>query len=219
MVAAGFRVLFRSPRLRFWTAGLCAAGAPLLAVGCAQRTASVTQFNAVPRHAVVALQSTPGANLDPGVRRVSFEPEHPKMLPAPAAENSEPLAPAATPVNLDSIFRLAEEKNAQIAVAREKVHESNLEGQLAAKAWLPTMTAGVGYFRHEGGIQNEDGTLTRSSFSALYPGIDVHADFDVREATFARIDAGRKRWQQQGARDVEEAIANQPDQSPVKTTH
>ena len=54
---------------------------------------------------------------------------------------------------------------------------------MAAKGWLPTVTAGVGYYRHEGGIQNEDGTLTRSSFGALYPGVDVHADFDVREAT------------------------------------
>ena len=113
-------------------------------------------------------------------------------------EASAASAPAPTPVNLDAIFRLAEEKNAQIALAREKVHESALEGQLAAKAWLPTVTAGIGYYRHEGGIQNEDGTLTRSSFGALYPGVDVHADFDVRQATFARIDAARKRWQERG---------------------
>src|SRR4029077_20933765 len=50
----------------------------------------------------------------------------------------------------------------------------------------------------EGGIQNENGTITRSSFGALWPGVDIHTAFDVREATFHRIDAERKRWQQQG---------------------
>ncbi len=101
-------------------------------------------------------------------------------------------------MNLEAVFRLAEERNAPIALAREKVHESQVENDLAAKGWLPKVTAGVGYYRHEGGIQNEDGTLTRSSFGALYPGVDLHTAFDVREATFARIDAERKRWQQQG---------------------
>ncbi len=196
MVGAGF--LFRSLRLRFWTAGLCAAGLPLLSVGCAQRVASVTQSGAVPPHNVASRLTTPGAALDSSVRRASYEPEHPHVLPAPTTENSEPLAPAATPVNLEAIFHLAEEHNSQLAVAREKVHQSELEGQLAAKAWLPTVTAGVGYYRHEGAIQNQDGTVTHSSFSALYPGLDVHADFDVREATFARIDAARNRWQERG---------------------
>ena len=77
-------------------------------------------------------------------------------------------------MNLEAVFRLAEERNAQIALAREKVHESQIENDLAAKGWMPKVTAGVGYYRHEGGIQNEDGTLTRSSFGALYPGVDLH---------------------------------------------
>ena len=187
MVGAGFRFVSRLPRLRLWAAGFCAAGLPLLAAGCSQHMGALTQLGAIPRRAAVATRlTTPGAALDSGVRLTSYEPEHAQMLPAP------------TPVNLDAIFHLAEAKNAQIALAREKVHESDLNGQLAAKGWLPTVTAGVGYYRHEGGIQNEDGTLTRSSFGALYPGVDVHADFDVRVATIARIDAERKRWQQQG---------------------
>ncbi len=114
------------------------------------------------------------------------------MLPAVEA------APAPTPVNLDSVFRVAEERNAQIALEREKVNQTQLEAELAAKGWIPKVTAGVGYYRHEGGIQNEDGTLTRSSFGALYPGVDLHTDFDIKAATYQRIDAERKRWQQQG---------------------
>ncbi len=192
MVGADFRFVSRSLHLRSWVAGLCAAGLPLLAAGCAPRMGALTQLGAIPRRAVATHLTTPGAALDSGVRPAAYESEHPQMLPTPIP------TPAPTPVNLDAIFHLAEEKNAQIALAREKVHESCLDSQLAAKAWLPTVTAGVGYYRHEGGIQNEDGTLTRSSFGALYPNVDLHADFDVRAATIARIDAERKRWQQQG---------------------
>ena len=54
---------------------------------------------------------------------------------------------------------------------------------MAAKAWLPDVTAGVGYYRHEGGIQTPSGRLIHASFGSLYPGVDVHADIDVREAT------------------------------------
>jgi outer membrane protein TolC len=188
MVGAGFRLVSRLPRLRLWAAGLCAAGLPLLAAGCSQHMGALTQLGAIPRRAVATHLTTPGAALNGGVRLASYEPEHPALLPAPTP----------TPMSLDAIFHLAEEKNAQLALAREKVHESDLDSQLAAKGWLPTVTAGVGYYRHEGGIQNEDGTLTRSSFGALYPNIDVHADFDVRAATISRVDAERKRWQQQG---------------------
>jgi outer membrane protein TolC len=112
------------------------------------------------------------------------------------------------PIDLDAVFRLAEGQNAQIALAREKVDESLIEGELAAKGWLPNVYAGVGYYRHEGGIQNEDGTLTRSSTGALFPGVELRTEFDVRQAAFQRVDAERKRWQQQGelARVNEETL-------------
>ena len=38
----------------------------------------------------------------------------------------------------------------------------------ARRAHRAYVVAGAGYYRHEGGIQNEDGTLTRSSFSSLF---------------------------------------------------
>jgi len=40
-------------------------------------------------------------------------------------------------VDLDAVFRLAEERNAQSRWPREKVHESQIESDLAAKGWLP----------------------------------------------------------------------------------
>ncbi len=180
----------RPMRLGWWASGLCAAG---LAAGCADRAATLTERGAFPDAAYVACGKPPAPAPAGGVRGVVYE-----APPGADAPGSPAAAPAPTPVDLDAVFRLAGENNAQIALAREKVHQSQVESDLAAKAWLPKVTAGVGYYRHEGGIQNQDGTLTRSSFGALYPGVDLHTAFDVREATFNRIDAERKRWQQQG---------------------
>src|SRR2546426_575621 len=81
-------------------------------------------------------------------------------------------------------LRLAEENNPQIALAREKLCESQTEQELACRGWMPNVYAGLGYYRHEGGIQNEDGTLTHSSTGALFPGMELRTEVDVREATF-----------------------------------
>lgn len=197
MVGAGFRLLPLSPRLRRWACRLCTTGLPLLAVGCAARFEGLQAYPYTPSAvSAAAPRATPPAATVGGVRQASYQPEHadpPAMLPATVEA-----APAPTPVNLDSVFRVAEERNAQIALEREKVNQTQLEAALAAKGWIPKVTAGLGYYRHEGGIQNPDGTLIRSSFGALYPGVDLHSDFDIKEATFQRIDAERKRWQQQG---------------------
>src|SRR5262249_44912436 len=100
--------------------------------------------------------------------------------------------------DLDTVLRLAEEQNAQVALARERLHEREAEKDLADLSWLPNIHAGTAFYRHEGGIQNENGTLTRSSTGALFPGLDVSARLDLRETAFQRINAERQLWQQKG---------------------
>src|SRR5206468_11640310 len=108
----------------------------------------------------------------------------------------QPGSPRPLPISLDTVLRLAEEQNGQIALARERVREATAEKHL--KQWLPDLYVGTAYYRHEGGIQNEDGTLTRSSFGAMFGGMEVRGRFDLREAVFQRVDAERKVWQQKG---------------------
>jgi outer membrane protein TolC len=102
------------------------------------------------------------------------------------------------PITLDTVLRLAGEQNRQIALARERVREACAEKHVADMAWLPNLHVGTSYYRHEGGIQNEDGTLTHSSFGALFNGLELHGRFDIREATFQKINAERRVWQQRG---------------------
>jgi outer membrane protein TolC len=175
---------------------LCAAGLPFLGLACTQAMTFLDEPVAnVPRQAVAA---RPAAN---GVTRVAYRPAElpPAGLAPPSPVASVPAElPKEVPINFDTVLRLAEEQNAQISLARERLHESLTEKELAAKGWLPNVYAGIAYYRHEGGIQNEDGTLTHSSFGALYPGLHIQTEFDLREATFQRVNAERKLWQQKG---------------------
>ena len=189
-------------RSRWLTGGFVAAGCSLLSSGCAE-TASERAANARPPIPLVKALSTDGAAPSAQVVPAAYRPAQPEKIahaPAPQPEKLPelPAADKLVPINLDSVFHLAEEQNAQVGVAREKLHESEAEQALAAKAWLPQVYAGTGYFRHEGGIQNEDGTLTHSSFGALFFGVEIHAEVDLRAATFARVSAERQAWQQRG---------------------
>src|SRR5262245_12083389 len=121
--------------------------------------------------------------------------------PAPEAAPAE-VAPAAVPhvlpINLDTVLRLAQDQNGQVAVAREKLNEAFAQQDVAARSWLPDLWVGTAYYRHEGGIQNEDGTLTHSSFGALLGGLELGARVDLRDVVYQKIDAERKVWQQRG---------------------
>jgi outer membrane protein TolC len=99
---------------------------------------------------------------------------------------------------LDTVLRLAEVQNGQVSLAREKVREAYADQNLAKTAWLPAIMIGPTYYRHEGGVQNQDGTLQHSSTGALFGGLDLYGRFDLREALFRQIQAERQIWQQKG---------------------
>src|SRR5262249_3946167 len=111
----------------------------------------------------------------------------------PAAE-----APKALPINLDTVFRLAEGQNAQMGRARARVQGAVRKKNAAAGRWLPNVWVGVTYARHEGGIQDFNGNLVHSSYGSLWSGLEVCGKYDLREIVYQRINAERQLWQQQG---------------------
>jgi outer membrane protein TolC len=198
--------------LRFLAPCLCLAGS-LLGAGCATPNPDrVLHYQSALRPAVIDPSSAgppvevgpgdvkPTAHAEPAARparQARAERDVPAVLPPPTAE-AAPAEQHLVPVSLDAVLHLAEGGNAQIGQAREKVRESQLEQDLACKSWLPQIVAGIGYYRHEGGIQNEDGTLQHSSTGALFPGVEIRTGLDLKEATINRVDAERKMWQSRG---------------------
>jgi outer membrane protein TolC len=102
------------------------------------------------------------------------------------------------PISLDVVLRLAQDQNARIGLARERVEEAFAEKDVAARRWLPDLYVGPSYYRHEGGIQNPDGTFVHSSFGSFFGGVEINGQLDFRDAVFQRVNAERKVWQQRG---------------------
>jgi outer membrane protein TolC len=117
-----------------------------------------------------------------------------RLTEAPAApQGRQPL-----PISLDAVLRLAEEQNPQIATARSKVATAFSEQDLARIRWIPDVYVGVGYFRHQGGIQLQEGPLITSNTGAAQFGTQVNADFSPRDIAFRQLNAARKLLQEQG---------------------
>lgn len=215
MVTTRFGVAARF-RVGWLAGGVCATAWPLLIGGCASSGGQFEHPSLPPVSAVSPYSQAPTPynqaitpNVAPAnpIAQVTYKkPENgdpPAFLPPPVATIDKPLSPAAgvthnVPINLDTVLHLAEEHNSQIAVARERVFQGLSEQELASRGWIPQISAGIDYYRHEGGITNEDGTLTHSSFGVVAPGVDIKADVDLRAATIQAVDAERKLWQQRG---------------------
>jgi outer membrane protein TolC len=121
--------------------------------------------------------------------------------PAPIVPVKPPDAPTQShfvPISLDTVFRLAEDRNGQLQIARSRLDEAEIGQELARKAWLPKVEIGTTYYRHEGGIQDFFGNLIHSSYGGFFAGMELHGRLDAREVAFQRVDAERKVWQQKG---------------------
>jgi outer membrane protein TolC len=179
--------MFGGRLLRFlcsrpWASLLGAAA--LLAGGCAQwATRETREIPLIVR----AVPPGPVEHLPPP------RPANGALLGTPHSD-----VPKFLPISLDTVFRLAQDQNGQINIAREKLQEAFANKDLADKRWLPDLWTGVTFYRHEGGIQNEDGRLLHSSYGALFAGVELRGRFDVRDAAYQKIEAERKIWQQRG---------------------
>jgi outer membrane protein TolC len=117
-------------------------------------------------------------------------------MPKPSPDEHAPVH--VLPLSLETIFRLAEEQNPQVRLAREQVSGASADLDLARNSWLPKIYAGPAYYRHEGGIQDFTGNLIHSSYGALFAGVEIRGKMDLRDLVYAKVDAERKIWQQHG---------------------
>lgn len=152
---------------------------------------TTVHFQREPKSLPPALVAEPP--LPPPVVGVTQLPDSP-----PATTEKVRQATNRVPISLDAVLRLVHDQNGQVGLARERLQEAYTEQALAQKRWLPEISVGVGYWRHEGGIQDFDGDLVRSSYGSALAGADVRGKLDLRDAIFQRLEAERKIWQQKG---------------------
>jgi outer membrane protein TolC len=122
-------------------------------------------------------------------------------MPTPAATEGEApvtVAPAPIPLSLDAVFRLADEQNAQVSLARERLSEAYAEHCIKKRSWIPDIYVGTAWYRHEGGIQLQEGPNIYSSTGANFNGLEIDSRIDLNEIAYQQVNAHRKVWQQKG---------------------
>ncbi|MCI0640836.1 MAG: TolC family protein [Gemmataceae bacterium] len=74
------------------------------------------------------------------------------------------------PIDLPTALRLAGASNLQIALASERVQEAQARLAGARAAWLPSLSAGIGYNKHDGQIQDTRGQVIEVSRGSFFVG-------------------------------------------------
>jgi outer membrane protein TolC len=188
---------------------LCTAGLPILGLACAPEASGLVGTEAVAAPPPAAVRGAAGEEFEAIIIRsddkeagrpaeaAGKKPQTPaadKLPEAAAAAPAKP-PPPVVPITLDTVFRIAEQQNPKVRLAREKVNGACADEEVAHYAWLPHLYVGPSYWRHEGGIQNPDGTFVHSSNGAAWGGTEVVGQFDVHEMAYQRVQASRQTWQ------------------------
>jgi outer membrane protein TolC len=120
-------------------------------------------------------------------------------IPAPAAEplpvptpiSAAPIEPGPLPIDLATALRLADASNPTVAVARARVAEALARQRQADLYWLPNITSGGVYQRHDGTIQDTAGNILSTSRQSLFAGGGTTARVETADALFAPLIARR----------------------------
>jgi outer membrane protein TolC len=110
----------------------------------------------------------------------------PPSVPPVSPDRDKPL-----PINLLTALRLANVQAVDIAAAGERIRIAATRLQQARALWLPTITIGGDYNRHDGKTQDVAGNVVDSSHSSLMfglgTGIGAAATFSPNDAIFAGL--------------------------------
>jgi outer membrane protein TolC len=113
----------------------------------------------------------------------------PPILPAP--ETDRGLSPL--PIDLPTALKLANARAVDVAAAAARVQVASALLKQAQVLWLPTVTAGVDYYRHDGKIQDTAGNIIDVSRNAFMvgagSGVGATSVVPVSDAVFAPLAA------------------------------
>ncbi len=93
------------------------------------------------------------------------------------------------PINLPTALRLVDARSLDIAIAAQRIQQANAQFNQARYAWLPTITLGSDYLRHDGRSQDVAGAVIKPSRSSFMTGAGVNAIFSPSDAIYAPLAA------------------------------
>jgi len=136
------------------------------------------------------------------------------VTPAPAVTPDLPSVPASQPddrplpINLPTALQLAHARAVDIAAATERIQVAVAVLEQARVLWLPSITLGADYYRHDGPIQDVSNAVFNNSHTGLLlgagSGIGPAGIISVNDAIFAPLAAR----QQVRAREADRQAAS-----------
>lgn len=78
-------------------------------------------------------------------------------------------------IDLSTALGMVSGRNPQIALAAQRYNEAYARLEAARVLWLPSLRAGISYNKHDGRLQQTEGTVVDSSRGALDAGVGVQA--------------------------------------------
>jgi outer membrane protein TolC len=145
---------------------------------------------------IAGCQHIPPAETIVPARRAHEAVLQPPACPADVADAVKDGKPV--PICLDTVLRLAQDKNGQVRLARMKLTAAETDQEWANKRWLPDLSAGIAAYHHDGGIQDFQGNIVRSTYNSAIPGLEVTGKYDPKELLYRRVEAERQVWTQKG---------------------
>lgn len=113
-------------------------------------------------------------------------------------------ADAPYPIDLPTALRLAKADNLDVQLAQERINEAKASHGSAIARFLPWLTAGVAYRRHEGRTQAVDGTLVDADKQSTSIGPTITAQVDIGDALFTTLAAKQTVYATEAALQVQQ---------------
>lgn len=124
-----------------------------------------------------SIRTVSGDEAEPASTAVSPESEREseQIEVTPEAADSAASAPAVYSLSLSGVLDLADVRNPNVILARERINEAYARVNRAEALWLPSLRAGLNYNHHEGSIQDVAGKVFNTTRSSLYGGLGANA--------------------------------------------
>jgi outer membrane protein TolC len=154
------------------------------AISSAQEPASPAEAlpEPTPVSSALPIKTCPGPSaLNPTVSQISAG------ISVPAAQPR--VCDRPLPINLPTALRLSGGRPIVIAAATANLQAAAAELERAHVAWLPSLHAGAGYYRHDGAVQGASGTLYDNRKDQFLAGGGVTMDIAATDAIFAPLAA------------------------------
>lgn len=97
------------------------------------------------------------------------------LTPTTTASPDDDVPVEGTPLEISTALMMAAGRNPQVAFAQEQIREAYARHEAADVLWLPSLRAGMNYYKHDGTLQDVRGPVSDISRAGLYSGLGARA--------------------------------------------